>query len=810
MQKALQCLNPPDTSPPPARLGPTMFAALQRDPVSAIPLGSFRRRGHAHAAREACCSGSDGSDSVSLVPTCYIRKAKHCLPEGSTEVRSIKPGRWYSQIPGEIRGVEQWHRMQSRAVAGRGGRGTNIPGQDVIYLRRARSSVLEPVPEPALARSTFVVAPLFLSPVLEPVLARSTFIVAQVFPLPFLVTIRVEKYPVGSLRFNPATAFNNSAKLEEKKEKNKPYFEAGKARWERSTVDITAPLFDIDFSRGACNGERIQKSPNHTIDPSLLEANKDRTRLRVHNPHFDVKNYRNGPRLLFTRFPKIVTPRANIQICRLIRMVRATLPAKRPPPKLGHDKNRKRAGQDHPASHYGTWQPSCKVPKITGNYRHLRPRTKKALDRALVAIRKHILDPLARVIEAECPDIADIMLKVRCYILSFRDIRLQFLRNPALNFGRMFTTMAISEHGSVQYHIDWNDDRRINAQVIPLGGFKRGYVCFPQLGQKFALRSGDAGGMASRDLVHRSEVGFGNRECYTVFLMFLVVVLCQRLNLFYQLNYHNQIGKCSDRSAIDQTQSLSRLDIVKCLLCVAFKFCYSLAEMSPVLRSQSRAEERAAALLSNTVQSRSPLEDAPLPELNNSTANDSDLSGEPPSVTDDNQSSESPKKSHEDVDQDTHGHVPNAQELVSQLFTLLDSKPANVVYTHLYAEMDLETLIEVLKVQGVVVGAVDEDYVNGLIASAPSGSAIANNPAEGAHAATPQRIIADPSQLCNKSAESHTVSPHAVLYFGFSIGEITGSCVEVVSGTSLLARQPVPHRIADVFISKPSHCLELP
>ncbi|KAI0073313.1 hypothetical protein K474DRAFT_1710803 [Panus rudis PR-1116 ss-1] len=71
--------------------------------------------------------------------------------------------------------------------------------------------------------------------------------------------------------------------------------------------------------------------------------------------------------------------------------------------------------------------------------------------------------------------------------------------------------MAISEHGSAQYHIDWNDDRRINAQVIPLGGFKRGYVCFPQLGQKYTLRSGDAGGMASRDLVHRSEVGFAER-----------------------------------------------------------------------------------------------------------------------------------------------------------------------------------------------------------------------------------------------------------------------------------------------------------
>ncbi|KAI0073315.1 hypothetical protein K474DRAFT_1710805 [Panus rudis PR-1116 ss-1] len=254
----------------------------------------------------------------------------------------------------------------------------------------------------------------------SPALARSTFVVvAQVFPLPFLVTRRVEKHPSSIYLNNPLPTVSYLSidsqpgiPLHAKKEKNKPYFEAGKARWERSTVDITAPLFDIDFSRGACNGERIQKSPNHTIDPSLLEANKDWTRLHVHNPHFNINNYRNGPRLLFTRFPKIVTPRANIQICRLIHMVRATLPAKRPPPKLGHDKNRKHAGQDHPASHYGTWQPSCKVPKITGDYRHLQPRTKKALDRALVAICKHILDPLACVIEAECLDIADIILKV--------------------------------------------------------------------------------------------------------------------------------------------------------------------------------------------------------------------------------------------------------------------------------------------------------------------------------------------------------------------------------------------------------------
>ncbi|KAI0073312.1 hypothetical protein K474DRAFT_1710802 [Panus rudis PR-1116 ss-1] len=214
--------------------------------------------------------------------------------------------------------------------------------------------------------------------------------------------------------------------------------------------------------------------------------------------------------------------------------------------------------------------------------------------------------------------------------------------------------------------------------------------------------------------------------------------------------------------------------------------------MSPVLRSQSRAEERAAALLSNTVQSRPPSEEAPLPKLNNSTANG--LLDEPPSATDDNQSSESPKKSHGDVDQDTHDHVPNAQELVSQLFTLLDSKPANMVYTHLYVEMDLETLIDVLKVQGVVVGAVDENYINGLIASAPSGTAIAKDPVEEPLAATTQMVT-------NQSAQSYTVLPHAVLYFGFSIGEITGSCVDVISGTSLLAQQPVPYRIADVLFA---------
>ncbi|KAI0073285.1 hypothetical protein K474DRAFT_1710830 [Panus rudis PR-1116 ss-1] len=42
--------------------------------------------------------------------------------------------------------------------------------------------------------------------------------------------------------------------------------------------------------------------------------------------------------------------------------------------------------------------------------------------------------------------------------------------------------MALSEHGSVKYHIDWMDDARINAWVIPLGDF------------------GDVGGMASRHL----------------------------------------------------------------------------------------------------------------------------------------------------------------------------------------------------------------------------------------------------------------------------------------------------------------------
>ncbi|KAI0078138.1 hypothetical protein K474DRAFT_1674314 [Panus rudis PR-1116 ss-1] len=239
--------------------------------------------------------------------------------------------------------------------------------------------------------------------------------------------------------------------------------------WAKNTVNVYPPAFKNEFATGQTKSKRVRGK--YAVHPSKLGADSTRSRLRVHNTSYTKDGKRMGPRVVFVRYPKLVAPSRVRYMSQLLE-----------------------------------------------RYRRLRPKVMGAVDRFLKYTRRHVLDPLGRVIEMEHPEIVETMTKVRCYLLSHEHIRKAMRKRPALNFGRLFTTMALSEGGSQRNHVDWLDDPNLLAWVIPLGNFGQSYTCFPQLGKKYALRAGDACGMASRHLSHCAELlGVGQRDVITMF-----------------------------------------------------------------------------------------------------------------------------------------------------------------------------------------------------------------------------------------------------------------------------------------------------
>ncbi|KAI0071821.1 hypothetical protein K474DRAFT_1712152 [Panus rudis PR-1116 ss-1] len=288
-------------------------------------------------------------------------------------------------------------------------------------------------------------------------------------------------------------------------------------------LNVYPPAFKNEFATGQTKSKHVRGK--FAVHPSKLGADSTRSRLRVHNTSYTKDGKRIGPRVVFVRYPKLVAPSRTRYMSQLLERVRWAERHCSSDPKIARQQalaksmdSRRKCKKSKGARHLGFWRHRRKRPCVTAQYRCLRPKVMGAVDRFLKYTRRHVLDPLSHVIEMEHPEIVETMTKVCCYLLSHEHVRKAMRKRPALNFGRLFTTMALSEGGSQRNHVGWLDDPNLLAWVIPLGNFGQSYTCFPQLGKKYALRAGDACGMASRHLSHRAELlGVGHRDVITMF-----------------------------------------------------------------------------------------------------------------------------------------------------------------------------------------------------------------------------------------------------------------------------------------------------
>ncbi|KAL0947186.1 hypothetical protein HGRIS_013310 [Hohenbuehelia grisea] len=89
---------------------------------------------------------------------------------------------------------------------------------------------------------------------------------------------------------------------------------------------------------------------------------------------------------------------------------------------------------------------------------------------------------------------------------------------PWMDFEGAFFTAAVKEGSSEILHLDWNDDKRGGITwVIPVGDWKGGEFCSPQLHGRFPIAQGQVLGVQTRRIVHCGTPAVGRRVVFTLF-----------------------------------------------------------------------------------------------------------------------------------------------------------------------------------------------------------------------------------------------------------------------------------------------------
>lgn len=103
-------------------------------------------------------------------------------------------------------------------------------------------------------------------------------------------------------------------------------------------------------------------------------------------------------------------------------------------------------------------------------------------------------------------------------------LQAEFSNRPALDFGGPFFTLAIKEGASENLHIDFNDDVRNLAWVIPLGDWQGAELCVPQLGAKIPICPGQILAFDAKLLAHSSApIIHGRRIVLTLFSDYVIL-----------------------------------------------------------------------------------------------------------------------------------------------------------------------------------------------------------------------------------------------------------------------------------------------
>lgn len=92
------------------------------------------------------------------------------------------------------------------------------------------------------------------------------------------------------------------------------------------------------------------------------------------------------------------------------------------------------------------------------------------------------------------------------------ELEAKFASRPNLDFDGTFFTVAVKEGSSEVVHIDFNDDCKNVAFVVPFGDFTGADLCIPQLNTRVPILPGQMAAFNAKLLAHCSSPILGGRR----------------------------------------------------------------------------------------------------------------------------------------------------------------------------------------------------------------------------------------------------------------------------------------------------------
>ncbi|KJA16329.1 hypothetical protein HYPSUDRAFT_58275 [Hypholoma sublateritium FD-334 SS-4] len=171
-----------------------------------------------------------------------------------------------------------------------------------------------------------------------------------------------------------------------------------------------------------------------------------------------------------------------------------------------------------PALHLGAWSINQSKPIITAHSR--APAQSKeaeiAIDKFLKIINKYVAPMVTTFFKNEFP--VQYGRQQRAHEHVSHKLREEFTKRPELDFGGAFFTVAVKEGSSERIHIDFNDDIKNVAFVVPFGDFTGADLCLPQLNTRVPISAGQVVAFDAKLLAHcSSPIISGRRIILTLF-----------------------------------------------------------------------------------------------------------------------------------------------------------------------------------------------------------------------------------------------------------------------------------------------------
>ncbi|KAJ7126520.1 hypothetical protein C8R43DRAFT_897615 [Mycena crocata] len=168
-----------------------------------------------------------------------------------------------------------------------------------------------------------------------------------------------------------------------------------------------------------------------------------------------------------------------------------------------------------PGYHFGVWGFFSLQPHVTAESIQ-KPEAQDALDALLTEVKVSVVPFMERLMHQYAPEQERIQKRIHDRNLFL--LAKEFVLRPALDFGGLFTTIAMKEGSSDIIHIDWNDNTRKYALIFVVGHFTGAEFCVPQLNMCFPVRQGMLLAVRTCILAHCATlVGTGRRVVFTCF-----------------------------------------------------------------------------------------------------------------------------------------------------------------------------------------------------------------------------------------------------------------------------------------------------